>query len=201
MSFDVGDTFAIIGLIRALVDALDPNTGSSAQYSRLSDELKSLHSTLLTIEGVAQELQRDEASHASTIDAIASEIGYCQKLIEDFNTDTKKYRESWRHGGFSRKPKRAWRKISYKMFKEQDVVMLKDSLRRRVEAIIILLLVAEMYDMLLFFSPLLFNRGRVHQTEGLNEQASICQDISHGLFVIPSCLLNPLAVPHSRTSS
>ena len=48
--------------------------------------------------------------------------------------------------------------------------------------------------MIFFFSPLLFDHGRVRQTGGSNEQASICQDISHGLFVIPSCLSGPLAV-------
>ena len=191
--FSVGDFIAISNVIRTLVDALDSNTGSKAQYSRLSDELKSLHSAFLVVQDVVQKLRRDEKSHASTINAITYEIGCCQKLILGFTADTEKYRESLCHGS-GRKVKDTWRKISYKIFKDEDVVMLKDSLRRRVEAINLLLLVAGMYDMLLFFPPLLFDRGRVRRTGGLNEQANICQDNSHGLFVIPSCLLCSLAV-------
>jgi len=165
--FSVGDFIAISGLIRTLVDALDSDTGSRAQYSRLLDELKSLHSAFLAVEGVVQKLRRDEKSHASTINAITYEIGCCRKLVKDFNTDTKKYRESLRHGGSSRKVKEAWRKISYKISKEEDVVMLKDSLGRRVGAINLLLVVAGMYDMF-FFSPALVLQG-----EGLSNRRAL----------------------------
>ncbi|PUU76604.1 hypothetical protein B9Z19DRAFT_989762 [Tuber borchii] len=133
--FSVGDFIAISGLIRTLVDALDSNTGSRAQYSRLSDELKSLHSAFLAVEGVVQKLRRDEKSHASTINAITYEIGCCRKLILGFTADTEKYRKSLRHSGSSRKAMDTWRKISYKIFKEEDVVMLKDSLGRGVGVI------------------------------------------------------------------
>jgi len=149
--FSVGDFIAISGLIRTLVDALDSDTGSRAQYSRLSDELKSLHGAFLAVQDVVQKLRRDEKSHASTINAITYEIECCRKLILGFTADTEKYRESLCHGGSSRKVKDAWRKISYKIFKEEDVFMLKDSLRRRVEAINLLLLITGMYEM--FFFP------------------------------------------------
>ena len=193
--FSIGDFIAISGLIRTLVDALDSDTGSKAQYSRLSNELKSLHSAFLVVQDVVQKLRRDEKSHASTINAATSEIECCRKLIEDFNADTKKYRESLCHDGSGRKVKDLLRKIGYKIFKEEDVVMLKDSLRRKVDVINLWLLGAGMYDMFLFFSPLFFDRGRVRQTGGPNELVSIRQGISHGLFVIPSCLLGSLAVP------
>ena len=143
---------------------------------------------------MVQKLRRDEKSHASTINAITLETGCCRKLIEDFNADTKKYRQSLCHDGSGSKVKDVLRKIGYKFFKEEDVVMLKDSLRGKVEVINLWLLGAVMYDMFLFFSPLLFDRRRVCQTGGLNEQASICQDILHGLFIIPFCPLSPLAV-------
>ncbi|PWW75660.1 hypothetical protein C7212DRAFT_358554 [Tuber magnatum] len=140
--FSVGDFIAISGLILNLVDALDSNTGSRAQYSRLSDELKSLHSAFLAVQDVVHKLRRGDKSHASTVNAITYEVECCRKLILGFTADTEKYRESLCHGGSGRKVKDAWRKISYRIFKEEDVVMLKDSLRRRVEAINILLMVA-----------------------------------------------------------
>ncbi|CAZ85148.1 unnamed protein product [Tuber melanosporum] len=140
--FSVGDFIAISCLILNLVDALDSDTGSRAQYSRLSDELKSLHSAFLAVQDVVQKLRRGEKSHASTVNAITYEVECCRKLILGFTAGTEKYRESLCHGGSGRKVKDAWRKISYKIFKEEDVVMLKDSLRRRVEAINILLMVA-----------------------------------------------------------
>jgi len=143
--FSIGDFIAISGLILNLVDALDSNTGSRAQYSRLSDELKSLHSAFLAVQDVVQKLQQDEKSHASTLNAITYEIECCRKLILGFTADTEKYRKSLCHGGSGRKVKDTWRKISYRIFKEEDVVMLKDSLGRRVEAINILLVVAGMY--------------------------------------------------------
>ena len=149
--FSVGDFIAISGLIRTLVDALDPNTGSRAQYSRLLDELKSLQSALLAVQDLVQKPRRDGKSYASAINAIIYEMKCCRELIEDFNADMEKYRESLCHGGSSRKVKDAWRKISYKIFKEEDVFMLKDSLRRRVEAINLLLLITGMYEM--FFFP------------------------------------------------
>ena len=193
--FSVGDFIAVSGLIRTLVDALDSDTGSSAQYSRLSDELKSLQSALLAVQDLVQKPRRDGKSYASTINAITYQMKCCRKLIEDFNADMEKYRESLCHGGSRWKVKDNWRKISYKIFKDEDVVMLKDSLGRRVEAINLLLLVAGMYDiMFLFFSSHLFDRGRVYQTGMFNEQASIRQDISHGLFGIPFCPLSPPAV-------
>ena len=151
--FSIGDFIAISGLIRTLVDALDSDTGSRAQYSRLSDELKSLHSAFLVVQDVVQKLRRDEKSHASTINAITYEIECCRKLILGFTADTEKYRESLCHGGSSRKVKDAWRNISYKIFKEEDVFMLKDSLRWRVEAINLLLLIMGMYENLMFFFP------------------------------------------------
>ena len=157
--FSVGDFIAISGLIRTLVDALDSDTGSRAQYSRLSDELKSLRSAFLAVEEVVQKLRRDEKSHGSTINAITYEIECCRKLILGFTADTKKYRESLCHGGSRRKVKQAWEEISYKIFKEEDVLMLKDSLRRRVEAINLLLLIMGMYE--IFFFP-----ARVRPREG-----------------------------------
>ena len=183
--FSVGDFIAISGLIRTLVDALDSDTGSRAQYSRLSDELKSLQSALLAVQDLVQKPRRDGKSYVSTINAITYEMKCCRKVMEDFNADMEKYRESLCHGGSRRKVKDVWREIRYKIFKEEDVVMLKDSLGRRVEAINLLLLVAGMYDMFLFFSPHSFDRGRVRQTGGPNEQASIRQDISHGLLSPP----------------
>ncbi|KAG0138119.1 hypothetical protein HOY82DRAFT_642783 [Tuber indicum] len=171
--FSVGDFIAISGLILNLVDALDSNTGSTAQYSRLSDELKSLHSAFLAVQDVVQRLRRDEKSHASTVNAITYEVECCRKLILGFTADTEKYRESLCHGGSGRKVKDAWRKISYKIFKEEDVVMLKDSLRRRVEAINILLMA-----------------GSANKPCGI----STCQDIFHGFFVAPSRLFSPLTV-------
>ena len=152
--FSVSDFIVISGLIRTLIDALDSNTGSKVQYSRLSDELKSLHSAFLAVQDVVQKLRRDEKSHASTINAITYEIECCRKLVLGFTADMEKYRESLCHGGSSSKVKDTWRKISYKIFKEEDVVMLKDSLGRRVGAINLLMLVAGMYDML-FCSPAL----------------------------------------------
>ncbi|CUS12089.1 unnamed protein product [Tuber aestivum] len=140
--FSVGDFIAISGLILNLVDALDSNTGSKAQYSRLSDELKSLHSAFLAVKDVVQNLRRGDKSNSSTANAITYEVECCRKLILDFTADTEKYRESLCHGGSGRKVKDAWRKISYKIFKEEDVAILKDSLRRRIEAINILLMVA-----------------------------------------------------------
>jgi len=148
--FSVGDFIAISRLILTLADALDSDTGSRAQYSRLSDELKSLHSAFLAVQDVVQKLRRDEKSHASTINAITFELECCRKLILGFNANTAKYRESLYHGGSGRQFKDAWRKISYKIFREEDVVMLKDSLGRRVATINILLQVAGKYDMFLF---------------------------------------------------
>ena len=98
---------------------------------------------------MVQKLRRDEKSHASTVNAITYEIECCRKLILGFTADTEKYRKSLCHGGSGRKVKDTWRKISYKIFKEEDVVILKDSLGRRVQAINILLVVAGMY----VFSP------------------------------------------------
>lgn len=170
--FSVGDFIAVSGLIWTLVDALDSDTGSRAQYLRLSDELKSLHSAFLAVEGVVQKLQRDKKTHASTINAITYEIGCCRKLIDDFNVDTKKHRESLRQGGSGKKVKDTLRKISY-IFKKEDVVMLKGSLRGKVEVINLWLQAAGMYDMFLFFPPHLFDHGRAHQIGGLNEQVSI----------------------------
>ncbi|RPB04532.1 hypothetical protein L873DRAFT_1799455 [Choiromyces venosus 120613-1] len=140
--FSIGDFIAISGIILNLVDALDSKTGSSAQYSRLSDELKSLHSAFLAVQDVVLKLRRDEKSHASTVNAITYEVECCRKLIVGFTASTEKYRESLCHGGSGRKVRDAWRKISYRIFKEEDVLMLKDSLRRRVEAINILLVVS-----------------------------------------------------------
>ena len=192
--FSIGDFIAISGLIRTLADALDSDTGSRAQYSRLLDELKSLHSAFLAVEGVLQKLRRDEKPHASTINAITLEIGCSRKLIEDFNADTKKFRESLHHGDSSKKFKDAWRKISYKIFKEEDVAMLKDSLGRRVGAINLLLAAAGMYDM--FFSlPLLFDQRRACRTGELNEQASIAKTFRM------ACSLSLLSIEPARSFS
>ena len=184
--FSIGDFIAISGLILNLVDALDSNTGSRAQYSRLSDELKSLHSAFLAVQDVVQKLRRDEKSHASTVNAITYEIECCRKLILGFTADTEKYRKSLCHGGSGRKVKDTWRKISYKIFEEGDVAMLKDSLGRRVEAINLLLQVAGMYDMFLFFPRTCSTAGGSTKQEGSTNRLAFARTFLMACSLSPS---------------
>ena len=184
--FSVGDFIAISGLIRTLIDALDSDTGSRAQYSRLSDELKSLQSALLAVQDLVQRSRRDGKSYASTINAITYQIECCRKLIEGFNTDMEKYRESLCRGGSRRKVKDTWRKISYKIFEEGDVAMLKDSLGRRVEAINLLLQVAGMYDMFLFFPRTCSTAGGSTKQEGSTNRLAFARTFLMACSLSPS---------------
>lgn len=133
--FSIGDFIAVADLARSIVRALSESRGSTADYKSLCEVLFSLDRSL----HVASAIFLHPSSGPGTsldmgpLNGIHYELGRCRRLMEEFLISSKKYTEALLNGQGSRF-KREWRKVTWCLYKTEDVQKLQENLKGHLDA-------------------------------------------------------------------
>lgn len=135
--FSIGDIIAVGDLARRVAKALDESRGATAEIKSLCQLLFSLDRSLEVASAIFLYSSRSTHSN-STIDTgplngMRHEVECCKRLMEEFLDSSKKYTGTLINGQGSRL-KQEWKKISWCLFKAEDVQNLQTNLRGHLEA-------------------------------------------------------------------
>ncbi|KAI9774117.1 MAG: hypothetical protein M1840_005210 [Geoglossum simile] len=140
--FSVGDFLTAGDLVRRVVIALRESRGAAADYRDLIKSLSSLQSSLQTASSVFLGLAFQQGTNigqpdAATINGIMHELGCCRQLLEDFLVRENKFTQCLLDPAKSkgkRKVAEGWRKITWTIFHNDDILKLDRDLRSHIEA-------------------------------------------------------------------
>ena len=133
--FSVGDFIAGAELAYKLIRALSNSQGSTIEYQDAIQELSCIQQTFLHV----GQLHASNLLCQATLNAISYIVDSSREVIARFLDKTEKYRKSLSSNGLGASLARdSWRKIGWSLFKKQELVDLKNTLRTRLMAINIL---------------------------------------------------------------
>lgn len=136
--FGVGDFIAIGKLLLDIYNALRDSKGSCSEYQSLMRQLDSLYKVM---ERLRLMISSNQLSDTATSNAIKAEVRICEDLMLQFLQVTEKYRDSLNKGGSRNKVKDTWKKMSWGLFKREDVQDLRQSLRIHTDCIMMLMMI------------------------------------------------------------
>lgn len=135
--FSIGDFIAVAELARDIAKALDDSRGSRAGVARLIALLYSLDRAIQVASGIflssSRTANRGNFANAGPLNGMSYEADRCKRLMEEFMESSRKYTEALQNGRGSNL-KQSWRKITWCLFKEQDVNQLHDNLQTHIHA-------------------------------------------------------------------
>lgn len=133
----VGDFLAVGNLAQKITKALNESRGSTAEYKSLCQLLSSLDRSLQVASAVFLYSSSSTGSsfntHTGSLNGIRYELDCCKRLMEDFLADSKKHTETLLNGQGSRF-KKEWRKVTWCLYKAEDVQKLQGSLQGHISA-------------------------------------------------------------------
>ncbi|KAK2760781.1 hypothetical protein FQN54_002018 [Arachnomyces sp. PD_36] len=133
--FSAGDFIAGANLAYQLIRALSDSKGATIEYQEAIQELDCMHKTFMQV----GQMRASNLLSQATLNAISWMAHSSKEVIAKFLEKTEKYRQSLsRKGGTSSLLKDSWRKIGWSLYKKQELVELKMSLRTRLAAISVL---------------------------------------------------------------
>lgn len=135
--FGVGDFIAVAKLLLDIQNALKENRGASDGYQSLMRQLNSLYKVM---ERLRLMVSSNQLSDIATCNAIREEVKICEDLMLQFLQATEKYRDSLNKGGSRNKVKDAWKKMSWGLFKKEDIQELRESLKVHTDCITMLMM-------------------------------------------------------------
>lgn len=141
--FGVGDFIAVCKLILGIHDALMNSKSACDEYRSLVLQLESL---LIVMKELRLKILSKQLPHTSpTYNAIVFEVKMCEGLMSKFLQETKNYRDSLSQGGSRNRVKDIWRKMSWGLFKKEDVQELRSKLGIHIGTITMLLAINRPY--------------------------------------------------------
>lgn len=133
--FSVGDFIAGAELAYKLIRALSETQGATMEYQEAIQELGCIQQTFLHV----GHMRASNLFSQATLNAIACMVHSSKEIMARFLEKTEKYRRSLSGtGGTSSRAADSWRKIGWSLYKKQELVDLKTSLRTRLMAISVL---------------------------------------------------------------
>ncbi|KAI0817855.1 hypothetical protein GGR55DRAFT_43659 [Xylaria sp. FL0064] len=156
--FSVGDFIAVASLVHNIIRAISEHNGAVAEYQSCVSTLKSLHSCICAIkEGLrfAQDVSSLDLHEAALLNGLTYEMNICRDLLNKFLDNTYKYTAGLLPAGEARKfneaqavislfrrgkasMKRletAWKKVSWAIFRKEDVRKLEKDLQGHLNAL------------------------------------------------------------------
>lgn len=137
--FSVGDFITVGSLAYRVITALSDNRGSRAEYKELTSVLSSLRQTLNVVATHFLELASSGDVDVALYNGLRHQLGLCTAAMEDFLLSSQKYTESLLPDDRKRSLRKEFRKISYCLFKGDDVQKLYTSLQRHIQALLMLM--------------------------------------------------------------
>ncbi|KAI1740091.1 hypothetical protein F4680DRAFT_419658 [Xylaria scruposa] len=180
--FSVGDFIAVASLVHKIIQAIDENKGAATEYKSCVSMLKSLHSCICAIKN-SLKFTRDASSfefhEAALANGVMYEINICMNLLNAFLDNTYKYTASllpssearnlgeaqtamslFRAGrGTIKKLEEAWTKISWAIFRKEDIRKLESALQPHLSAL-------QLYEMAL-------QRSSLHRVENCTAETAL----------------------------
>lgn len=137
--FSAGDFISALSLVNTVITSLRSAGGSSAEYQSLISQLYTLESALLRV----KHLELDDSQHAEVI-ALRQAAAQCQRTIDAFEEQIKKYQPSLRAEGSGNNVRDCWRKVKWVLCKKDDLAKFKADLMGHTESIELLLMTVQM---------------------------------------------------------
>ena len=137
--FSAGDFIAALNLVGTVIDALRESGRSGSDYRDLISELYSLESALLQV----KRLEFEDSQHAEAV-ALRQAASQCQRTIDDFWTDIRKYQPHLGQAGSGSKVKDGWMKVQWAVCKKNDLAQFRAKLRGHTGSIELLLISVQM---------------------------------------------------------
>jgi uncharacterized NAD(P)/FAD-binding protein YdhS len=132
--FSASDFISALELVATVVDALRECGESSAEFRAIVDQLHTLQTVLESV----NRLEVDDAQHAE-VTVLRQAAAQCQRAIDAFWENIKKYQPSLRIGGSGSRAKDGWMKIKWALCRKEDLVKFKMNLIGHSESIGILM--------------------------------------------------------------
>jgi hypothetical protein len=140
----IGDFIALATLATRIAKALGDSYGSSAEYQDLTEEFKSLSSTLtFVVEQLSDVTLTPQCQNI--VENITSET---RSTIEKFHKSIESYAQALGSGASHRRrdlPRNIWYKICWSLFKKGDIVATKTKLTQHQMRIQFLLMLANRF--------------------------------------------------------
>jgi hypothetical protein len=126
-------------LLHKTVSALNKSRGSAADYKALLCALSSMDQCLRTTSTVVLSLsfEREDGNlknNTAVTNGIKHELDCCQRLLEDFLESSWKYTKSLLKGRPGKRIIDEWRKVTWFIYKMEDVQKLERDLRTHIQA-------------------------------------------------------------------
>ena len=138
--FSAGDFIQALGLVRTVINALRESNGAGPEFRELTQELSTLESALLLVQGI--ELDEDQNAEGIALRQAASQ---CQQTIEAFEAKIDKYQIYMRVDGSGSKVKDGWMKIRWAVYEKHDLLDFKARLRGHTSTIELLTTAIQLY--------------------------------------------------------
>lgn len=135
----IGDFIAVGSLTHQIITALSDSRGSKAEYKDLISLLSSLKWALQAVSGQFFELASSEGVDAAFGNGLKHQLGLCTKTMEDFLLSSQKYTESLLPDDRKKNFRKEFRKITWCLFKKEDVQQLYSTLQGHIQAFIMLM--------------------------------------------------------------
>lgn len=136
--FSAGDFVAGANLAYRLIRALSETQGATMEYQEAIQELGCIQQTFLHV----GQMRASNLFCQATLNAISYIVHSSKKIMTRFLEKTEKYRQNLTGSGASSLVTSSWRKIGWSLYKKQELVDLKMSLRTRLMAISVLVATA-----------------------------------------------------------
>ena len=137
--FSAGDFIAALNLVGTVIDALRDSGRSGCDYRDFISELYSLESALLRVKRV----ELDDSQNAEAV-ALRQAASQCQRTIDDFFTEIRKYQPHLGQTGSGATVKDGWMKIRWAVCKKKDLGEFRAKLRGHTGSIELLLMTVQM---------------------------------------------------------
>lgn len=134
--FSIGDFLAVGDLARRIVEALNDSRGATAEYKSLCELLLSFNRALYAASAIFFYPSSSAVSRPDTasLNGIRHEMECCKRLMNDFLATSRIYTESLLNGRPGRRFKDEWRKITWCLYRVDDVRKLQANLQGHIGA-------------------------------------------------------------------
>lgn len=139
----IGDIFAIIGVVRELISALDGSRGSDKEYQEVQRELDGLEKGLSAYYQLVQARSDDPALDA-IFKSSRTTAEDCKRCIEAFSGQTIKFDRSLREDGSGNVVRDMGKKLQWQFSKKEEVMRFRSALGPHISSLKMQLLAATM---------------------------------------------------------
>lgn len=136
--FSIGDFIAVGSLAHRVITALNDSRGSKAEYRDIISVLSSLKWALDLASVQFLQMARAGDIDVALCNGVRHQLGLCKGAMEDFLLSSRKYTESLLPSEGRKSFRTEFRKISWCLFKKEDVQKLESTLQGHVQAFMIL---------------------------------------------------------------